>query len=34
LQKGFTIVGQSASLTLSPGRTRKSFDLIFIFTFA
>ena len=31
LQKGFTIVGHSLSLTFSPGRTRKSFALILIF---
>jgi hypothetical protein len=31
LQKGFAIVGHSLSLTFSPGRTRKSFALIFIF---
>ena len=29
--QGFTIVGRSRSLTFSPGRTRKSFELIFIF---
>ena len=28
---GFTFVGHSLSLTLAPGRTRKSFDLIFIY---
>jgi hypothetical protein len=27
---GFTVVGHSVSLTFSPGRTRKSFELIFI----
>jgi myo-inositol-hexaphosphate 3-phosphohydrolase len=31
LQKSFTLVGHSLSLTLAPGRTRKSFELIFIF---
>jgi hypothetical protein len=31
MQKGFTMVGHSLSLTVSPGRTRKSFALIFIF---
>jgi hypothetical protein len=31
LQKGFTIVGHSLGLTFSPGRTRKSFEVIFIF---
>jgi hypothetical protein len=31
LKKGRTIVGHSLSLIFSPGRTRKSFELIFIF---
>jgi hypothetical protein len=31
VQKGFTMVGHSLRLTFSPGRTRKSFELIFIF---
>ena len=31
LAKGVTIVGHSVSLTFPPGRTRKSFELIFIF---
>jgi hypothetical protein len=30
---GFSLVGQSLSLTLASGRTRKSFELIFIFLF-
>jgi hypothetical protein len=28
---GFVVVGHFGSLTFSPGRTRKSFELIFIF---
>ena len=31
LQMGFTVVGHFSSLTFAPGRTRKSFELIFIF---
>jgi hypothetical protein len=31
LQKGFTIVGHSLSVTVFPGRTRKSLEVIFIF---
>jgi hypothetical protein len=30
LQNGFTFVGHALSLTFSPGRTRKSFELILI----